>query len=332
MTPRLSQATGGTYERLDLSHRTNRRHHGNSVISRFALRRSEMPISETPETIVTPGFGLTWGPAIAGAIAASALAFVLDSFGVAIGLALSSASPTWRDTSFALVLLSGLYLVLAALASYGLGGYIAGRMRRRYDPGELPEFQDGMHGLLVWGIATLLAGLIVAVTLPLLTRTPGVAAATPSATSSVPGESLIAFELDRLFRGSERRTGGDLSYDRAEAARILLTTSSHSGMDPTDRAYLARLVAADTGTPAPDAERRVDEVAARVKQDISRARSSAVILAFMAGAAALLGAIAAWAAAISAGRYRDGREPIPYLLDWSIESRSWGTQQSIPHQ
>ena len=53
-------------------------------------------------------------------------------------------------------------------------------------------------------------------------------------------------------------------------------------------------------------------MAARVRQDISRARSSAVILAFMAGVAALLGAIVAWAAAISAGRYRDGREPIPY--------------------
>ena len=281
-----------------------------------------MPISETPERVVAPGFGLAWGPAIAGAIAASALAFVLDSFGLALGLALSSASPTWRDTSFALVLLSGLYLVLAALASYGLGGYIAGRMRRRYEPGELPEFQDGMHGLLVWGIATLLAGLIAAMTVPLLPRTPGMAAGTPQAASSVPGEGLIGFELDRLFRGSERRTGGDLSYDRAEAARILLTTSSHSKMDPADRAYLAKLIASDTGTPTPDAERRVDEVAARVKQDISGARSSAVILAFMAGAAALLGAIAAWAAAITAGRYRDGREPIPYLFDWSSESRA----------
>jgi predicted transcriptional regulator len=93
-------------------------------------------------------------------------------------------------------------------------------------------------------------------------------------------------------------------------------------MDPTDRAYLAKLVAADTGTAAPDAERRVDEVAARAKQDISRARSSAVILAFMAGAAALLGAIAAWAAAVTAGRYRDGQEAIPALWDWGSESRS----------
>jgi predicted transcriptional regulator len=289
-----------------------------------------MPMSETPERAIAPGFGLTWGPAIAGAIAAAALAFVLDSFGLALGLALSSASPTWRDTSFALVLLSGLYLVLASLASYGFGGYIAGRMRHRYELGELPEFQDGMHGLLVWGIATLLAGLIAAVTVPLLPRTLGMAAGTPQAT--VPGEGLIGFELDRLFRGSERRAGGDLSYDRAEAARILLTTSSHSGMDPADRAYLAKLIASDAGTPAPDAERRVDEVAARVKQDISRARSSAVILAFMAGAAALLGAIAAWAAAITAGRYRDGREPIPYLFDWSGESRPRATERSILHQ
>ena len=288
-----------------------------------------MSLSETPEGVVSPSSGLTWGPAIAGAIAASALAFVLNSFGLAIGLALASTSPTWRDASFALVLLSGLYLVLAALASYGFGGYVAGRMRLRYDPGELPEFKDGMHGLLVWGIATLAAGLIAAVTLPLLPRTPGMAAGTPHATSSVPGESLIGFELDRLFRGSERHTGGDLSYDRAEAARILLTTSSHSGMDPADRTYLARLVATDTGTPAPDAERRVDEVAARVKQDISRARSSAVILAFMAGAAASLGAIAAWAAAVTAGRYRDGREPIPYLFDWGTETQSRATQRSI---
>jgi predicted transcriptional regulator len=281
-----------------------------------------MTISETPEQIVATGFRLSWGPVIAGAIAAAALAFVLNSFGLAIGLATSSASPTWRDTSFALVLMSGLYLVLVALASYGLGGYIAGRMQRRSDATEFPEFQDGMHGIVVWGIATLLAGILAAVSLPLLFRTPGVAAATPNATASVPGESLIAYELDRLFRGAERRTGGDLGYDRVEAARILLTTSSHSGMDPADRAYLAKLVAADTGTAAPDAERRVDDVAARAKQDISRARSSAVILAFMAGAAALLGVITAWAAAVTAGRYRDGRQAVPALWDWGTESRS----------
>src|SRR6266403_4055279 len=67
-----------------------------------------------------------WGPIIAGAIAAAALLLVLQAFALAIGLSVSSTAPSWRDASFALVLLSGLYLVLAALAAYGLGGYLAG--------------------------------------------------------------------------------------------------------------------------------------------------------------------------------------------------------------
>ena len=264
-----------------------------------------------------------WGPVIAGAIAAAALAFVLNTFGLAIGLAVSSAAPTWRDTSFALVLLSGLYLILVALGSYGLGGYIAGRTRALLNIGEAnDEFQDGIQGLLVWGIATLLAGILAAATVQLIPRTPAAAAATQAATASVPGESIIAYDLDHLFRGSERRTGGDLTYDRAEAARILLTTSSHSGMDANDRAYLVRLVSADTGLAAADAERRVDEAAARAKHDINRARSTGVILAFIAGAAALLGAIAAWSAAITGGRYRDGREPVPFLWDWGSGSHN----------
>ena len=58
-----------------------------------------------------------WGPVIAGAICAAALAFVLHAFAAAIGLSVSSTAPTWRDASVALVLLSGLYLVLAAVAS-----------------------------------------------------------------------------------------------------------------------------------------------------------------------------------------------------------------------
>ena len=281
-----------------------------------------MSLSETPVGPTGRSFGVTWNAAIAGAVVAAALVFVLDSFGVAIGLGLSSASPTWRDTSFALVLLSGLYLLLTALAAYALGGYFAGRMRRPYGPAENPEYDDGMHGLLVWGLATLLSGLVAVATVSFLQRTAGGVAASSQATSTVPGERLIGFDLDRLFRGSERRTAGDLTYDRSEAARILLTTSSHSGMDPSDRAYLAKLIAADTGAPAPDAERRVDEAASHVKQDINRARSSAVILAFMIGAATLLGAVAAWAAAITAGRHRDGREPVPYLFDWRFASRS----------
>jgi hypothetical protein len=256
-----------------------------------------------------------WGPIVAGAIAAAALALVLQAFAVAIGLSVSSTAPTWRDASFALVLLSGLYVVLATLASYGFGGYLAGLMCTRLSSREDADLRDGLHGLLVWALATLLGALIALATAQSLTRLTAPSSGQAGPSTSVGGENLIAYDLDRLFR-AERRPNADLDHPRAEAARILMTTSSHSGMQPEDRAYLVRLTAANTGLAQPDAERRVDEVAARAKENIARARRSAVILAFTAAAAALLGATVAWFAACAGGRLRDGEVSPHALLDW----------------
>jgi predicted transcriptional regulator len=255
---------------------------------------------------------LEWSAVVAGAIVAAALALVLHAFAVAVGLSVSSTAPTWRDTSFALVLLSGLYLVLAAMASFGLGGYLVGLMRARLTSREDADLRDGLHGLLAWALATLLIALIGLATAQSLAR---LAAPSTGSSISVAGENLITYDLDRLFR-AERRTNTELDYPRAEAARILLTTSSHRGMQLEDRAYLVRMTAAYTGLAQPDAERRVDEVAARAKENISRARRSAVILAFMTGAAAMLGAAASWFAACAGGRVRDGEVSAHALLDW----------------
>jgi hypothetical protein len=274
-------------------------------------------MSDTGGDPLVKGVGVHfhWSPVVAGALAAAALGFVLHAFAIAIGLSASSAAPTWRDTSFALVLLSGLYLLLAALVSYGFGGYVAARLRGRIAaaPAEDVEFRDGVHGLIVWALATLLTGVVVLWTLQALSRP-----AQPSAlgaANSVAGENLIAFDLDRLFRG-DRRPAGDIAYARAEAARILLTTASHSGMQGDDRAYLVRLVAATTGLTPADADQRVLMVAGNAKTDIDRARRSGVLLGFMTGAAALLGAAMAWFAAVSGGRHRDGHDAIPSYMDW----------------
>ena len=72
---------------------------------------------------------LHWSPILAGAILAAAVSFVLLSFGSGLGLAVASPSSTWRDTSAALALVGGLWLLLTSLASFGLGGYMAGRLR-----------------------------------------------------------------------------------------------------------------------------------------------------------------------------------------------------------
>src|SRR5215207_1585397 len=156
--------------------------------------------------IPTPGGPLSyihWGPVTAGAIAAAAVWFVLMTFATAVGLAVASPSPTWRDTSIALALLSGVWLLLVALGSFGLGGYLAGRVRSSWATSEDEvEFRDGAHGLLVWALAVVLGALLFWAT---ATAVSSVSTATSGPQRSAQSEpAFLAYELDRLFR-SERR-------------------------------------------------------------------------------------------------------------------------------
>src|SRR5262245_46733145 len=130
-----------------------------------AARRGEAPGPTAGVAVdVTTSF-VQWGAVIAGAVVASAVSLVLIAFGTAIGLSVISSSPTWRDASPALAVASGVFLLLTALASFGLGGYFAGRLRERWDPvatRDLVEFRDGAHGALVWAIAVVVNGLVLA--------------------------------------------------------------------------------------------------------------------------------------------------------------------------
>ncbi len=260
---------------------------------------------------------VSWGPITVGALAAAALAFLLHAFAATVGVLTSSTAPTWRDSSMALILLSGFYLVLVAFAAYGVEGYLAGRLRWPATalPGQEVEFRDGAHGLAVWALATLLTAILALGTAQALTRLSAPSSGASGLATSIASENLIAYDLDRLFRGDRQET--DITYPRAEAGRILLTASSHRGMLPEDRSYLIRLVAVRIGLAEPEATRRVDDVIARARENLQRARRSAAILGFMAAAAALLGAAAAWFAACAGGRHRDGA-PIPGWIGTNV--------------
>lgn len=260
---------------------------------------------------------ILWSSVFAGALAAGAMSFILISFGVAVGLGVSSASPTWRDASAALALLSGLYLIIQAIISFGFGGYIAGRTTRPApalatieDDGER---RDGLHGLTSWALAVLFGAALLAML--------GAAAVDRSPTRSPANnmsaaEPLLSYELDKLFRAPRRPPNTDLREARAEAGRILMTSSSHSGVTTDDRAYLVQQVTALTGLAAPDSERRVDALIAESRTAINRARRNSIIVAFSVAAATLIGAAVAWAAAVAGGRHRDG-EPLP---NWMASS------------
>jgi len=274
-------------------------------------------ISERTEIVAvgTATSFLQWTPVFAGALVASAVSLVLIAFGAALGLGVVSSSPTWRDTSPALTMVSGLFLLLAALVSFGVGGYVAGRLRERWDPSahsDLVEFRDGTHGIVAWALAVVITGVVAAASVASLSSK-----AAPPATSSATtaGEPLIAYELDRLFRGDRRAVEGDITYARAEAGRILLAATGRQGITTDDRAYLARLVAARTGLAQPDAERRVEDAITAASTAVQKARRRAVILGFATAASLLAGAAAVWYAACAGGRHRDNVAP-PLTWRW----------------
>src|SRR6201996_6494465 len=143
------------------------------------------------------GWRLEWSPIVLGALTASAVSSILITFGTAVGLGVSSASPTWRDASLALWLLSGIYLVLTALVSFACGGYLAGRTRSPYAPAaaEDVERRDGWHGLGSWALAVLI-GTLVAAFLGMAASRP-TALTTPATTSET---SPLSYEIDHSLR------------------------------------------------------------------------------------------------------------------------------------
>jgi len=256
-----------------------------------------------------------WASAIAGAFIAAALFFVLLTFGVTIGLGVSSTSPSWRDTSFALAFLSGLYILLSAIISFGVGGYLGMKMRAHMSPAAAPEvrFRDGLHGLLVWAIAVVIGALLAALAASSL----GSHDASGVTSAHAAPEPLLSYQLDRLLRSDRVPPADAVLYERAEAGRILLTASSHSGVSGDDRNYLVRLVGRSAGLSPADAQHRVDTIIADSRNAIARARRSAVLIGFMTAAALLIGAAVAWEAASLAGRERDGG-PVDYREWWTV--------------
>ena len=250
--------------------------------------------------VPTPGGPLSyihWGPGIAGAIVAAATSFVLMSFASAVGLMVASPSPTWRDASVWLALLSGFWILVVAVGSFALGGYIAGRVRSTWKASsDEVEFRDGVHGLIAWALGVMLGAALLAVTA--ITFAAGNAASPPRDTAGAP--SFLAFELDRLFR--PEAAGPEL---RGEAARIIMRGLGRTELPAGDRAQLVRITSSVSGLAAPEAERRVGQVLTDARNAASQARKSAVILGFSLAAALAAAAAAAWIAAGVGGKHRD---------------------------
>jgi hypothetical protein len=187
-----------------------------------------------------------------------------------------------------------------------------------------PTWRDASAALwllsAVWALAVVLGAVLAG-----LIGAAAVSRSSPSSANTSAAEPVLSYELDRLYRAPRRPANVDLSSERAEAGRILLTASGHEGVSAEDRTYLIQQVAAATGLPAAEAERRVDSVISNAKTALTRSRRSTIILAFSLATSLLLGAAAAWAAACAGGRHRDGA-PLP---EWMTHSNRWERRRML---
>ena len=256
-------------------------------------------MSALAEPVVASRAPFQWTAIFAGAVAAAGITLTLNTFGAGIGLSVLSASPTWRESSSVVWLVAGVFLLFTAIIAFAVGGYITGRMREplHLDSTE-SEFRDGAHGLVMWGLAVVVTALLA---LGLAATASSRLAATSVQSSA--GETLLAKELDDLFRSG--RVIDDLSYRRAEAARILLTASSRGGVSNDDRRYLTTISGIVLGVPDAEAQARVDQAVNASREALHRARVAAVIQAFFAAAALLVGAAVAWWSAAEGGKDRE---------------------------
>ncbi|MBZ9673960.1 hypothetical protein [Mesorhizobium sp. ES1-3] len=124
-------------------------------------------IAPTESVAVTPKGAtssyLEWGGIFGGGVIACATSVVLLQFGSSAGLGLGSPTLPNGGASWN-VLVAGLWVVIVAIASSAAGGYVAGRMRTRWEDSNQSEseFRDGIHGIAVWALATLGAAFFLA--------------------------------------------------------------------------------------------------------------------------------------------------------------------------
>jgi hypothetical protein len=278
------------------------------------LSRAEIASSTTAKD---PS-AVSWAAVIAGGVTAAALTLSLVAFGAGMGFSAVSPWPGSGISATTFKIATGIYLIVVAMLSSTIGGYIAGRLRTKWTGlhGEEVLFRDTAHGFLAWATATVFGAVALASAATIIAggATAGAAqgagqAAAQSAGTGAPNPYFV----DALLRPQPGSPAGgpagqaDPAAIRGEITRILARGLGEGGELPAaDRAYLAQVVAARTGMSQPDAEKRVSEVIEQARSAADAARRAAAKLSLWLAGAMLIGAFSASLAAIEGGQLRDG--------------------------
>jgi hypothetical protein len=263
-----------------------------------------------------------WRAAFAGGTLATAIAFVLLTFGTAVGL--SSVSP-WRSESglsvTTVVALGAFWAIMAQIAAVLAGSYIAGRMRERREgaPPDEVEFRDGVHGGLVWAIGVIITAFLAISTAGSTVKTATDVAGRAAAVAA--NSDPVAYYAGKLLRqpaGRPAADGANTSDLRNDLTGIFNRSIVNGSLAADDRDYLVDTVAQRTGQSREEAAKRIqsayDEVSRTVKEAADKARRGGVLLGFITAVSLVVSLAAGWWAAIRGGHHRDNAIPARFTF------------------
>ncbi|TCL66391.1 hypothetical protein [Rhizobium sp. BK251] len=274
---------------------------------------------------------MSWGPIIAGAVAATGVSLILLLLGSGVGLTMVSPWSGESSSATTLGVTAAIWLVVVQWLSSALGGYVTGRLRTKWVTVHTDEvfFRDTVHGFLSWALATVFVAGFLASSLTSLAgagasvagaaATSAAAAGTAAIASSNGSDLSTSYFTDALLRPEQGggRAENDDAAATAEVSRILLQGAASGQVPDGDKTYIASIVSARTGLSEADARARVDTVLKQIddarvagQQAADTARKAAATTAMIGAISLLVGAFVASAAAALGGRQRDEEEDL----------------------
>ena len=298
-------------------------------------------ILETQSMPARAGDGsyIDWPAIVAGALLATAITFVLLTFGSGLGLSLTSPFPNEGISIFWLTIATALWILWVEVSSFMAGAYLTGRMRRRLHDGtpDEVEVRDGAHGLAVWALGVLLGAVIAFSGIAGATRTAidAASSAAPAAVEAAAGETDgISLAIDRAIRADGASATNRVSDAlRDEMLRLYGSVLTGTEISAADRDYLANSISRQAGVSIEDANSRVAVMDARAQELLETARTTAekarttgILATFLLAASLMVSAAAAYFSAVFGGRHRDEGTVIKY---WGSIGRPVVVRQPI---
>jgi hypothetical protein len=118
--------------------------------------KKETVDTQEQRCITSPYKRISWSAILVGALVGLGLSFLLNLFGLAIGL---SATTAGEDGAMALAIGGVIGVIIAIIASMVAAGYAAGYLGRLYCPGRNLGI---LYGFTTWSVALLLAAAVAA--------------------------------------------------------------------------------------------------------------------------------------------------------------------------